>query len=177
MIQYRNKSFSKTCLAEAGSIRGLCREKNVPFIVNDDIRLAEQTAADGVHVGQDDSAPSAARQILGGNAIIGVSVSTLEELERTDLSSCDYMGSGPVFSTGTKADAKPVRGLSGLKEIIRLSPVPVVAIGGITADNADACFTAGAAGIAVISFISRAADPEANALRLARACGVLRQSR
>jgi thiamine-phosphate pyrophosphorylase len=172
MIQYRNKSFSDDFLPEIIHIREICGDRNVPFVVNDDIRLAERVAADGVHLGQDDAAPSTARRILGKGAIVGISVSSLEELRNTDLSPCDYMGTGPVFPTGTKADAKAVKGLSGLKEIVELSPVPVVAIGGITADNAGGCFESGAAGVAVISFISRADDPLASALRLARACGV-----
>lgn len=172
MIQYRNKSFSDDFLPEIIHIREICRDRNVPFIVNDHIALAQSVDADGVHVGQDDAAPSAARQILGKDAIVGISISSLEELRNTDLSPCDYIGTGPVFPTGTKADAKAVKGLSGLKAIVDRSPIPTVAIGGITADNAGFCFESGAAGVAVISFISRADDPLACALRLARACGV-----
>lgn len=173
MIQYRNKTFCRDDLPEVLQIRDICRERNVPLIINDHIRLAEQVAADGIHVGQEDLPPAAARRQLGDDAIVGVSVSSLEELRTTDLTSCDYMGSGPVFPTGTKADAKAVKGVSGLKAIVDAAPVPVVAIGGVTADNAPACRQAGAAGIAVISFISRAADPLANAIRLGRACGAV----
>jgi thiamine-phosphate pyrophosphorylase len=172
MIQYRNKSFSDDGLPEVIQIRELCGDRGVPFIINDHIPLAERVAADGVHVGQDDMAPAAARKTLGDRAVVGISVSTPDELARSDLSPCDYMGTGPVFPTGTKVDAKAVRGLAGLKEIVGLSPIPVVAIGGITADNAPACFNAGAAGVAVISFVSRADDPLASARRLAVACGV-----
>lgn len=174
MVQYRNKSYNDDFLPEILLIRELCEEKNVPFLVNDDIRLARRVSADGVHLGQDDAAPAAARRILGGEAIVGISVSNRSELLNTDLSQCDYMGTGPVFPTGTKADAKAVKGPAGLKEIVDLSPIPVVAIGGITAENAHACFESGAAGVAVISFISRAREPLASALRLARACGVLK---
>lgn len=172
MIQYRNKSYNDDFLPEILFIRELCEEKRVPFLVNDHLQLAQRISADGVHLGQDDASPAAARRILGREAIIGISVSTPSELRATDLTPCDYLGTGPVFPTGTKADAKAVKGLSGLKEIVDLSPLPVVAIGGITAENAPACFKHGAAGVAVISFISRAADPLADALRLARACGV-----
>ncbi|WP_373498100.1 thiamine phosphate synthase [Desulfococcus sp.] len=172
MVQYRNKSYSDDFLAEIILIREICGEKDVPFIVNDHIRLAQRVSADGVHLGQDDAAPGIARRILGEGAIVGISVSNPLELRSTDLSQCDYMGTGPVFPTGTKADAKAVKGLAGLKEMVDLSPIPVVAIGGITADNADACFKSGAAGVAVISFISRADDPFANAVRLGKACGV-----
>ena len=175
MIQYRNKAFSNDLMPEILQIRKMCRERNVPFIVNDRIRLAERVAADGVHVGQDDATPFTARQILGKEAIVGVSVSSIEELRKTDLSICDYMGTGPVFPTKTKADAKAVKGVSGLKSVVDISPIPVVAICGITADNASVCFENGAAGIAVISFISRANDPLVNAMRLGSVCGV-RQS-
>ena len=172
MIQYRNKSYSDVFLPEIILIREICGERNVPFIVNDHTELAQRVSADGVHLGQDDAAPSVARRMLGEEAIIGISVSNRNELRSTDLSPCDYLGTGPVFPTGTKADAKAVKGLAGLKEMVDLSPIPVVAIGGITADNAGACFESGAAGVAVISFISRAHDPLANALRLGRACGI-----
>ncbi len=175
IVQYRNKSFSEDHLAEVVRIRELCRERGAPLIINDNIPLARRVAADGVHVGQDDAAPAVARQALGDNAIVGVSVSTPEELVRTDLPPCDYIGTGPVFPTGTKVDAKAVRRLAGLREIVGISPLPVVAIGGITADNAPGCFTAGAAGVAVISFVSRAADPLANARRLAAACSAARR--
>ena len=107
----------------------------------------------GFHVGQDDDAPVLARQVLGPDAIVGVSVSTMAELKRTDLSHCDYIGTGPTFPTDTKTDAKPVGGLAGLREIVHHSPVPVVAIGGIGPENGAACFQCGAAGLAVISCI------------------------
>jgi len=172
MIQYRNKSFSDAFLPEILQIRSLCSEWGIPLLINDDIGLAERVGADGIHVGQQDISPTVARQRLGGEAIIGVSVSSLDELRNTDLSSCDYIGTGPIFPTGTKTDAKAVKGLSGLKAIVDAAPIPVVAIGGIAAHNTRACLDTGAAGIAVISFISRAIDPRTNAVFLGQACGV-----
>jgi thiamin-phosphate kinase len=170
-IQYRRKNFTGEGYAEAAAIRDLCRLNRVPLVVNDHLLLAKALAADGVHLGQDDDAPATARQVLGPRAIIGISVSNREELAQTDLGPCDYVGSGPVFATGTKVDAKPVRGLEGLKEIVARVALPVVAIGGIDAARAPDCLAQGAAGVAVISTVTRAKDPEAAAARMAAACG------
>lgn len=172
MVQYRNKSFSLDVFEEVEAACRLCRESQVPFIVNDNVLLARAVGADGVHVGQDDAPPRLARRVLGPLAIIGVSVSTMTELEHTDLAFCDYIGTGPTFSTGTKADAKAAHGLSGLRDIVNRSPVPAVAIGGIGPVNAVDCFAHGAAGVAVISCITRSDDPAAAAAAMAAACGV-----
>lgn len=171
MVQYRNKAFAAAHLGEARAIADLCRVNGVPFVVNDDLRLALALGADGVHLGQTDAPPALARELLGPAALIGISISDPGELARTDLAPCDYVGSGPVFATGTKADAKPVRGLAGLREMAGLVPRPLVAIGGITPANAGACLAAGADGVAVISALSRSADPAAAARALAEACG------
>ncbi len=170
-VQYRNKSFSLSDFAEAKEIQQLCKTNQVLFIVNDDILLAKALDADGVHLGQKDAALHMARQILGSGAIVGASVSTPEELHGTDLTDCDYIGAGPVFPTGTKADAKDVIGLAGLRRIIDLTPLPVAAIGGIKADNIAGCFAQGAAGVCMISAISRADDPLQRASEIATACG------
>jgi thiamine-monophosphate kinase len=171
MIQYRNKRFMPEYYNEVIAVRDLCKSNRVPFIVNDDVILAKAVAADGVHVGQEDEAPSIARKIMGSDAVIGVSVSTADELAKTDLGPCDYIGTGPVYPTGTKADAKLVIGLDGLKKIVDASPVPVVAIGGIGESNAATCFEYGASGISLISAVSRAKDPAKSARVLARICG------
>ncbi len=173
LVQYRNKLFSLEKYAEAAAIRDLCQTYQVPFLVNDHILLAKALNADGVHLGQDDLSPRLARQILGIDAIIGLSVSTRQELEKSDLRDCDYIGSGPAFTTHTKPDAKPVRGPTGLSKIAGASPLPMVAIGGITADTVLPCRQAGAAGTAVISFITRATNPVQNARAFGKACGCL----
>ncbi len=170
MVQYRNKSFDLSQYPEIRAIRHLCRRRATPFIVNDHVLLAKALDADGVHLGQDDAAPDVVREIMGPEALIGLSVSNMEELARSDLTPCNYIGSGPVFATGTKADAKVVRGLAGLREMVAASPLPVVGIGGITAENAPDCFRQGAAGVAVISYISRSLSPEEAARRFAAAC-------
>ena len=171
IIQYRNKSFGLKSFGEIVAIRELCSKNFIPFMVNDNILLAKSVMADGVHLGQEDEDPEIARQILGSKAIIGVSVHDLKELKNSDLSCCDYIGTGPVFSTATKADAKKVRGLSNLEAVAGKSPLPVVAIGGINHTNAKSCLDHGAAGVAVISSITRAKDPVQSARQLAAACG------
>jgi thiamine-monophosphate kinase len=173
IIQYRKKSFFLEDFAEVEAVRQLCRTCQVLFVINDDILLAKAVAADGIHVGQEDASPALARAILGSRAVLGISVSTLVELDHSDLSPCDYIGAGPVFETSTKADAKPVIGLSGLKAIIERSPIPVVAIGGIDEIRAALCLDHGAAGVAVISRITRDADPAAAALAVGAACGCM----
>ena len=170
-VQYRNKHFRLSDYEEVRRIRDVCRTNGVPLLINDNVLLARAVGADGVHLGQTDADPREARAILGPTALIGVSVSTPAELQRTDLTLCDYVGSGPVFATGTKADAKPVRGLDGLAEIVRMVPLPVVAIGGITARRVTDCLRTGAAGVAVISAVSRSEDPLKAARRLGQACG------
>ena len=106
IIQYRNKSFSSPFYDELQAIRGMCKCNAVPLIINDNILLAKAVMADGVHLGQEDEDPVQARNILGDQAIIGRSISNLNELRRTDLTHCDYIGTGPVFTTQTKKDAK-----------------------------------------------------------------------
>jgi thiamine-phosphate pyrophosphorylase len=172
MVQYRNKSFSLDAYAEVEAVCRFCRDCRVPFVVNDNVLLAKSVGADGVHVGQDDASPRLARQVMGPRAIVGVSVSTMAELEHTDLAFCDYIGTGPTFPTATKVDAKAVHGLSGLRDIVNRSPVPAVAIGGIDPVNTVDCFAHGAAGVAVISCITRAGDPVEAAAFMADACGV-----
>lgn len=171
MIQYRNKTISSINYQEASDIRRLCKINGVPFVVNDNILLAKAVDADGVHLGQKDEDPAHARDVLGPEAILGISISTLDELRHTNLSACDYIGTGPVFATSTKPDAKNVIEPAGLKAVVSATDLPVVAIGGINAGNAAVCFDHGARGIAVISYITRAKEPEQNARELALTCG------
>lgn len=171
MVQYRNKAFRLESYFEAAAIRDLCRRNAVPFLVNDNTLLAKALGADGVHLGQEDDPPQTARRILGPTAIIGLSVSNLGELEASDLAGCDYIGSGPVFATATKADAGAVLGPKGLFQIVAAAPLPVVAIGGIDRHTAGSCFEQGAAGVAVISCITRSRNPRESALAFGAACG------
>lgn len=171
IIQYRHKSFRLDDYPQAAAIGKLCHQHRVSLLVNDHVLLAKALDADGVHLGQEDASPRLARQILGDDAVIGLSVSNRKELQMSDLSDCDYIGTGPAFATATKSDTKPVRGPEGLARVAEVSPLPMVAIGGIEADTVVDCFQAGADGVAVISYITRAADPVRNALAFGRACG------
>ena len=147
----------------------------VPFLVNDDVELAQALRADGVHLGQDDMDPSLARKLLGADAIIGWSVGTaverarLDDLLIEDPHLIDYVGVGPAFPTGTKSDAGDALGATGIAAIIDGISLPVVAIGGINEKNCALLETENLAGIAVVSAITRQSDPKAAAQQLLNA--------
>lgn len=137
----------------------LCRECSVPFIVNDDVELAWEISADGVHIGQEDQRAGHVRRIIGQDKILGVSVHSLEEAALAVENGADYVGMGPVFGTRTKVDAKKPAGVTGIELVKSKFPeLPVVGIGGITPLNAERVWAAGADGIAVISAIAHAED-------------------
>lgn len=147
------------------ALRDLCRRYGVPFLVNDRVDAALALAADGVHVGQEDLPAAVARQLLGPQAYVGVSARTPEQARAAEAEGADYLGTGSVFPTGSKENAIWI-GLEGLARVARATRLPVVAIGGVQAENAGACIRAGAAGVAVISAITLADDPEAAARAL-----------
>lgn len=164
MLQYREKSAPEGEARAAGSLlRDLCRRRGIPFIVNDRVDLALALGADGVHLGREDMTPAAARRLLGEGAIIGLSVGSAAEAAEEERRGADYLGASPVFSTPTKPDAGPPLGLSGLRELVAATTLPVVAIGGIGRTNAAQVMACGCAGIAVVSAILSADDPEAAA--------------
>ena len=151
MIQYREKKRAKSdFVEEARRILALCHRYQVPFILNDDVELAKEIDADGVHVGAKDMAPKEARAILGEQKIIGVSARTVEDALQAERDGADYIGAGAVFTTGTKKDAKPLP-KDVLREICESVQIPVVAIGGISKDNVCALANSKIAGIAVVS--------------------------
>ncbi len=138
IIQYREKGFpARRKYAECLAIRELCRESGACFIVNDDAGLALAVEADGLHLGQDDLPPAAARKIVGEEMLIGLSATTAAEIdEALELHTIDYLGVGPVFdATATKPDAAAPGGLKLLDYAVSRSRLPVVAIGGIRLDN------------------------------------------
>ena len=143
--------------------------QRVPLLVNNRIDVALAAGADGVHVGQSDTPAAAARARLGPDAILGLSITDPAQLAAVDTAAVDYLGIGPVYATGTKPDAAPPMGPDGLRHCRTLTSLPVVAIGGIDASNAAATIKAGADGIAVVSAICAAPDPERAACLLARA--------
>lgn len=153
ILQLREKHLSEIeFLEEAKKIKKLCREYNVPFIINDSIDVALKCDADGVHVGQDDMEAGDVRAKIGNDKIIGVSARTVEQAILAEKNGADYLGVGAVFNTSTKLDANHIS-KETLKLICDAVSIPVVAIGGITRDNVIELSGTGIDGIAVISSI------------------------
>ncbi len=133
------------------------RSRRAVLIINDHADIAAAVDADGVHLGQDDLPAKAARKLLGGTKLIGISTHSPEQAQTAAADGADYIGFGPVFATGTK-DAGPVQGVDELRRIRDLVAIPILAIGGITRETAAFAAAAGADGIAVISAILKAED-------------------
>ena len=160
-IQYRQKSGSTREMIEiARNMKRLCSEADVTFIVNDRLDVAIAAEADGVHLGQDDFPIPMARELLGEGRIIGGSAATLDEARKCLSEGADYVGFGPVYPTSSKDDAGPVSGIDILKQVVEIIPVPIIAIGGVGAENIPDVMRAGAHGIAVISAVCCQDDPE-----------------
>lgn len=171
LVQLREKALGDAELVEAArALKGRLAPLGVPLILNDRVEVAKAAGADGVHLGQDDLDAARARQILGPDGLIGVSAGTAEEAARVDKGCADYVGIGAVYATATKPDAGPAIGIAGLAALaLTLAPLPVVAIGGIGLRQAAEVMAGGAAdGIAVVSAICGAQDPEAAARTLRR---------
>lgn len=153
MVQLREKTLGEEkFLEEAKELQKLCRERHVPFLVNDNVEIARQMNADGVHVGQSDMEASDVRAILGPDKILGVSAQTVEQAVLAEKHGADYLGVGAVFPTGSKEDAEDVS-YETLKAICDAVSIPVVAIGGITQKNVQKLAASGICGVAVISAI------------------------
>ena len=166
-VQLRMKDEPARRIVEAArQIAPLCRAAGVTFIVNDRADVAMIAGADGVHVGQDDLPAGTVRVLAGRDTVIGVSAATAGEAVAAERAGADYLGVGAVFATATKADAGPPVGLDRLREIRLAVRLPVVGIGGITADNAAAVIRAGAAGVAVITAVTLADDMAAAVRRI-----------
>jgi len=159
LFQYRNKSASmKEAYAEAMALRKIAATLGVTFIVNDRCDLALAVEADGVHLGQDDLPYRYARTIMGTDKLIGLSTHNPHQVQEANRLKPDYIGFGPIFKPGSKQDHDPVVGIQGLKEVRRLTSLPIFAIGGITLENVEEVRRAGADGVAVISAIVAAPD-------------------
>jgi len=137
------------------------------LIVNDDVEAAVAIGADGLHIGQEDMDAPTARARIGDDMILGLSVETEALAAGIDPAIVDYAGIGPVFATSTKADHKEPTGFAGLARLVRVCPVPAVAIGGLNAAHVGDVFAAGANGLAVVSAICGTRDPEAAAREIA----------
>jgi thiamine-phosphate diphosphorylase len=161
IIQYRNKSATtRQMYDEALELKQ--DAQGAFFIINDRIDIALAVEADGVHIGSGDIPCAVVRRLLGKGKIIGVSVKTAREAQEAQAGGADYVGVGPVFATATKPDAGMPLGISGLQSVRRAVTIPIVAIGGITLDNAPEVINAGANAVCAISAV--VGSPEAAAV-------------
>ncbi|HKV01762.1 MAG TPA: thiamine phosphate synthase [Ktedonobacteraceae bacterium] len=176
VIQLRDKTAGTRMLIEEGlALRALTRERGALLIVNDRVDVAVAVEADGAHVGQDDMPAGFARRLLGPDRILGVSAATMEEAEEAVTGGADYLGVGPIFTSLGKADAGPPTGVDLLTELARRYTTPLVAIGGITAENAREVVQAGACGVAVITAVVYAEDITAASRQLRLAVDAARK--
>ena len=164
LVQLREKDRPTAEVVDlARALKDRLAGTGVPLIINDDVEVALAAGADGVHLGQDDADPHGARARLGPDRILGFSAGDLEEAKRVDAAIMDYVGVGPAYRTGSKADAGPAIGLEGLRTMRAALDLPLVAIGGIDGTRAKEVMTTGVDGIAVVSAVCGAPDPEAAA--------------
>ncbi|MEI8186287.1 MAG: thiamine phosphate synthase [Chlorobiaceae bacterium] len=160
MIQLRHKTASSSQLFRwAVEILRLCRQYDALCIINDRVDIALASEADGVHLGQDDLPAAAARKILGKKFIIGVSASTAEEALQAEKDGADYIGFGHIYPTISKKKEHAPLGVENLQKTASIISLPVIAIGGINAENAPLLIARGASAVAVISAVSRAIEP------------------
>jgi thiamine-phosphate pyrophosphorylase len=181
VVQLREKDRSARERYHLGrKLRELTREAGVTFVVNDRADIAQAVEADGVHLGDDDLPVPAAREILGEDAVVGRSVSFVDDAVAAERAGADYLGVGAVYATGSKDDIDDDEhriGPERVGDIAAAVDIPVVGIGGITADNAGPVAAAGADGVAVITAITRADDPETATRELAAVVERAREDR
>ena len=172
MVQLREKTLeTRDFLAAALALKGFLAPLSIKLVINDRLDIALACDADGLHVGQSDMPVEEARRWLGPDRIIGLSITDAQQLARADAAQADYLGVGPIYTQMTKADASPPMGLGGLSLCRRLTAKPLMAIGGLTPDNSKPVIQAGAQGLAVVSAIVAADDPEAATRAFARLWG------
>ncbi len=176
LVQLREKTAPDSeVLRSARALKALLAPHGIPLIVNDRVQVALAAGAQGLHVGQDDLAPADARAAMGPDRILGASAGNLEEARYADPALVDYVGVGPVYPTASKADAGAAIGPDGVARLRVAISLPLVAIGGIQQSNAAQVMATGVEGIAVVSAICAAADPEAAARALRRAVEAARR--
>ena len=177
-VQLREKSCDTREFVELGrELKKLLGPRQVPLIVNDRVDVALAIGADGVHIGQQDMDYESARRLMGPDAIIGLSIETVEQARAGVPLGVDYLGVGPVFATATKMDAAPPLGVAGLAEIRAISRHAIVAIGGMGLENAREAIESGADGVAVVSAICASDDPERSARELRQSIDAALESR
>jgi len=169
VVQVREKNReTRDFLNISIRIKKTLENHNIPLIINDRIDIALAVGADGVHLGQNDMPIDIARRILGPDRIIGISVSTVDEAIEAENGGADYLAISPVWSTKTKINTPEEVGLEGIDRIRKVTDLPLVGIGNIKVENAKSVISAGCNGIAVVSAIMSAPDPELAARKLLR---------
>ncbi len=172
MVQYRDKDTStRRMIDKTRLLARICKPAGVALIVNDRLDVALAGGAEGVHLGQDDMDAGDCRKITGDDFIIGVSVTTIEEVTDAEREGADYLGANGVFPTGTKTDLGEPLGLEGVSRLASAASLPMVAIGGIKDTNAAQVMGAGADGVAVVSYIVGAENIEERCENLLRILG------
>ena len=164
MVQLREKSLdTRAFLEQARALKTLLAPLRIPLLINDRLDVALACGADGVHLGQSDMPLAVARDLLPKGAIVGLSITCAADLARPDARQADYLGVGPIHAQTTKTDATAPLGVEGFRALRALSGVPMMVIGGVTAENCAPLLAAGADGLAVVSALVAAHDPEAAA--------------
>lgn len=161
-IQFRQKTGGvRHLLREAARTQAVCAEQGAPLLIDDRIDVLLATGAAGIHLGQTDLPVDVARRILGPDVLIGATATTLGEAQAAVDAGADYIGFGPVFPTASKANPASVKGVHGLAAVCEAVSLPVIAIAGMTPERVPRVLEAGAHGVAVMTAISTAPDPEA----------------
>lgn len=179
LLQLRDKVGSDAAMVSvARRLHPLCQRRGIPLLLNDRWQLVAEAGVDGVHLGQDDGDSQTVRQALGPQALVGRSIDAPADCAVDEEGTVDYVGLGPIFATQTKADAGPVVGLERLRAWRPQIALPVVAIGGIMAENTADVVAAGADGVAVVSAVVMASDPGrvCRQIRDAVTCGMQRRT-
>ena len=166
-IQLREKDCSTLeFIEQARAIKNFLEEREVPLIINDRLDVALAVGADGVHLGQSDMPLEMARKIAGSSMLIGISAESVQDAVEAENGGADYLGVSPIYATPTKTDTAPPLGIQGLREIKNRVKIPLVGIGGLNNSNAAEVIRNGADGVAVVSAIVAAEDPETAAMNL-----------
>ncbi|WP_394156799.1 thiamine phosphate synthase [Vibrio campbellii] len=162
MVQVREKHGDVRAFIErAQAVKDILKDTNVPLIINDRVDVALVVDADGVHLGQSDMPATIARELIGPNKILGLSIENEEQLTEADSLPIDYIGLSAIFATPTKTNTKKHWGIDGLKMALETTSLPIVAIGGINESNIPQLSATGVHGLALVSAICHAEDPKA----------------
>lgn len=172
MVQVREKHGDvRVFIERALAVKKVLQGTGIPLIINDRVDVALAVDADGVHLGQSDMPAKIARQLIGPDKILGLSIETQEQLAAADALPIDYIGLSAIFATPTKTNTKHHWGIDGLKSALKVTSLPIVAIGGIHEGNIPELCSTGVHGLALVSAICSADDPKASAARLLELMG------